>query len=241
MSAPLVVVPIAIEVTVLITTVTPMVFRNRFNSRPNLGISLWLLSFLTAFVSTLIALAVAIWSIFDTWHELETRSQPLWHTLLFSFAPWVVLGLAGVSMAYFVQKLDPVRDLNQKEASYRNLPSKRLADFECVEVREIDLPVLFAFTLGNRNSAVIFVSSEVFRVLSKSEIEALLWHEFAHAKYGHNAIKSLVKLIRQLGGLVLASKVLSSEVDRLCELAADNYALRKVSSEVLASARSTFN
>lgn len=241
MSAPLIVVPLAIELTILITTFAPLTFRNRFTNQPNLGISLWLLSFLAAFVSTLIALAVAIWSIFDTWHELESHSQPLWHTLLFSFAPWVVLGLAGISMAIFVQKLEPVREQSQMEASYRNLPSKGLADFQSVEVREIDLPVRLAFTVGNGKSGTIFLSSEVSRMLSKDELEALLWHELAHAKFRHNAIKSLVKIIRHLGGVVLASRVLASEVDRLCELAADNYARRRVSPEVLASARSSFN
>jgi len=78
-------------------------------------------------------------------------------------------------------------------------------------------------------------------MLSKDELEALLWHELAHAKFRHNAIKSLVKIIRHLGGVVLASRVLASEVDRLCELAADNYARRRVSPEVLVSARSSFN
>ena len=98
MTAPLIVVPFAIELTVLITTIAPLAFAGRFEQRPNLGIALWLTSFLLAFVSTLVALAISVWSVFDTWRELESHSQPLWHTVLFSFAPWIILGLAGISL-----------------------------------------------------------------------------------------------------------------------------------------------
>lgn len=202
---------------------------------------MWLSSFLLAFTSTLIAVGVSVWSIFDTWQALQWHTRPLWQTVLFSFAPWIVLGLAGISMALFVQKIEPISEFRQKDISFRNLPSKPLTNFQGCEVRVIDVPVRLAFTVGNGKSAIIFLSTDVSRELHNDQIDALLWHEFAHAKYWHNAIKSLVKLIRHLGGVVLASRVLSSEVDRLCEIAADNYALRKVSSEVLASARSTFN
>ena len=240
MNAPLIVVPFAIELTVLITTTAPLAFAGRFEQRPNLGISLWLTSFLFAFVSTLVALAISIWSVFDTWHELEFHSQPLWHTLFFSFAPWLLLGLAGISMALVAQKLDPMREFRKSDANLRVLPSTALMNFHGVEVRVIRLPIWLAFTRGVGRTATIYVSDLAVRALSAQELEATLWHERAHAVRWHNAIKAVVRLIRQLGGLMLASRVLSSEIDRLCELAADASASRRVGFKIVAEARSRF-
>lgn len=240
MNAPLIVVPFAIELTVLITTTAPLAFAGRFEQRPNLGISLWLTSFLLAFVSTLVALAISVWSVFDTWHELEFHSQPLWHTLFFSFAPWLLLGLAGISMALVAQKLDPMREFRKSDANLRVLPSSALMNFHGVEVRVIRLPIWLAFTRGVGRTATIYVSDLAVRALSAEELEATLWHERAHAVRWHNAIKAVVRLIRQLGGLMLASRILSSEIDRLCEKSADITALRHTSHDLLNNARSKF-
>lgn len=240
MTAPLIVVPFAIELTVLITTIAPLALAERFERRPNLGITLWLSSFLLAFVSALLALVISVWSVFDTWRELESHSQPLWHTLLFSVAPWIILGLAGISMALVAQKLDPIRELRRSDSHLRQLPSSALMNFHGIEVRVIKLPIWLAFTRGIGRKATIYVSDLAIRELSSEEFEATLWHERAHAMHWHNALKALVKLIRQLGGLMLASRVLSSEIDRLCEFAADVSAAKKCSKNQLALARSKF-
>lgn len=240
MTAPLIVVPFAIELTVLITTIAPLAFAGRFERRPNLGMTLWLTSFLLAFISTLVALAISVWSVFDTWRELEKHSQPLWHTIFFSFAPWLILGLAGISMALVAQKLDPIRELRRSDSYSRQLPSSALMNFHGVEVRVVNLPIWLAFTSGVGRTATIYVSDLAVRELSAEQFEAILWHERAHAVHWHNALKSLVRLIRLLGGLMLASHVLTREIDRLCELAADAPASRKLGSKLVAEARSRF-
>lgn len=240
MNAPLIVVPFAIELTVLITTTAPLALAGRFEQRPNLGISLWLTSFLLAFVSTLVALAISVWSVFDTWRELESHSQPFWHTILFSFAPWLILGLAGISMALVAQKLDSIREFRRSDAHLRELPSTTLMNFHGVEVRVIRLPIWLAFTRGVGRKATIYVSDLAVRKLSAEQFEATLWHERAHAVRWHNSIKSVVRLIRQLGGVMLASRVLSAEIDRLCELAADASASRMVGFKIVTEARSRF-
>lgn len=240
MNAPLIVVPFAVELTVLITTIAPTVLAGKFQVRPNLGIAIWLSCFLLAFLSTLTALLISVWSIFDTWNELEKGSQPLWHTVLFSFAPWLILGLAGISMALVAQKLDPIREARKSDALMRDLPSKPLLNFHGVDVRIIDVPAWIAFTVGIGRSAKIFVSRVACENLKPEELDALLWHERAHASHWHNSLKAVVKLIRLLGGLMLASRVLSHEIDLLCEYSADKSALKHCSKETLAVARSNF-
>jgi Zn-dependent protease with chaperone function len=239
-NAPLIVVPFAVELTVLITTIAPHTLAGRFRSRPYFGIALWLFSFLLAFVSTLIALAISIWSIFDTWHELENGNQPLWHTVVFSFAPWLILGLAGISMALVAQKLDPIREARKSDAMIRDLPSTPLLNFHGLEIRVIDVPLWIAFTRGVGRGAKIYISRVAHQNLKTEELEALLWHERTHATHWHNALKLVVSLIRQLGGLMLASRVLAFEIDLLCECAADKAALKRCSKEVLWRARSKF-
>jgi Zn-dependent protease with chaperone function len=238
--SPLVLVPIAIELTLVVTTIAPLTFKGRFSKFPSVGISLWLTSFLVAFVSTVIAIVVSVWSIFDTWQAMHNHVRPMWQTILFSFAPWIVLALGGISMALFVQKIEPVLELRQVDKPVNNLPSDFLLDFQGIEVRVIRVKVWFAFTEGSGKRSIIYVSSEVKQSLTEKEFEALLWHEYMHAKFHHNTVKAIVRLIRHLGGIVLASRILSLEIDRLCEQAADNFAIRRTSAEALSAARSNF-
>ena len=240
MNAPLIVVPFAIELTVLVTTIAPPALAGRFDRRPNLGIAIWLFGFLIAFLSTLMALVVAIWSVFDTWRELEANTQPLWHTVVFSLAPWLILGLAGISMAFVAQKLDPVFEARNSDVFSRDLPSVPLLNFHGLDVRIIEVSAWVAFTKGSGLRARTYVSRGVYEGLSSENFEALLWHERAHATHWHNAIKGVVSLIRHLGGIMLASRVLSAEIDRLCELAADVSAGSRVGRATVEQARAHF-
>lgn len=240
MGAPLVVVPFALELTVLVTTIAPAAFEGRFSKRPNFGIAAWLTSFLVAFISTAIALAISVWSVFDTWYALEYGTQPLWQTLVFSFAPWVLLGLVGISMAIVTQRFEPIRQFQKSDAMMRRLPSERIAYFRGIEVRSITLSSWFAFTIGKSTKSIIYVSNKVHTELSSKQFEALLCHEFGHVKLRHNSIKSLVAAIRQIGGPMLASRLLTSEIDRLCEISADHFALKSCDRNDLLSARANF-
>lgn len=240
MQAPLIVVPFAIELTVLITTIAPLALFGRFQTRPSLGLILWFGSFLLAAFSTLLALAIAIWSVFDTWQELSLGNQPLLHTVFFSLAPWLVLAMAGISMALLVQRIEPLLQSKTPMAFSKTLPSREFMDFQGVPVRTVDLPGWFAFTMGNGRSAVIYLSTEPVKALSADELSAVLWHELGHAKLFHNSYKSIARLISHLGGLMLASKVLVAEVDRLTEADADRYAQQHCDRALLGAVREMF-
>lgn len=240
MQAPLIVVPFAVELTILITTIAPLALFGRFSKRPNLGIAVWLSSFLVAFAATATALIIAVWSVFDTWRELESHSQPLWHTILFSVAPWIMLGLAGISMAFVAQKIEPIRESRKSMQVNPEIPSTFLRIFHGIQVRQIEVPAWIAFTQGNGRKSVIYVSSKLPQKLAPDELTALLWHERAHAMKFHNWVKAVASLIRTLGGVMLASKVLTAEIERLCELSADLSASHHCDADLLHSARSKF-
>jgi Zn-dependent protease with chaperone function len=105
-----------------------------------------------------------------------------------------------------------------------------------VEVLEIALPIAVAFT---RNRQIV-LSSLVREVLTEDQFEAVLWHELAHIRGNHNALKKLAGFVRTLSPRLAASKALVGEVNRLCEIAADNSAMRRCDEKTLVSARRIF-
>ena len=76
----------------------------------------------------------------------------------------------------------------------------------------------------------ILISQFAVDHLSKNELDAVLWHELGHVKFKHFALKKLARLIGALSSRLAASRAMVTEVERLCEIAADKYALKKVSS-----------
>jgi Zn-dependent protease with chaperone function len=113
-----------------------------------------------------------------------------------------------------------------------------LQTFESVPVEVFELNTVFAIALGRPRK--ILLSSGALAQLSEAELQAVLWHEYAHIAARHNGIKRLVKMVALLAGFLRASKVMSHEIDRLCEIAADQYALKRVDPSVLKSARKKF-
>lgn len=106
-------------------------------------------------------------------------------------------------------------------------------------MHKVSLNNYFAFTGKIGGMRAIYLSSPVFN-LPEDEFSAVLWHEYGHIQGRHHWFKSISHAIQFLGPMVLASKVLSSEVSRLCELDADIYAARHVDAGCLKSARSHF-
>ena len=241
MTAPLLLIPIALEWVILVTTLAPVLYPGKkfMRSHPRTALAIWFGTLLSAGIATLLALTTAIWSIYDTWVLLEANpagSQNWFTALLVSFAPWVLLALGGVSIALINLRIEPMIVAAKDTQPQLGLALKPVMNFMGAEVCEVQLPI--ALAMANRSQ--ILVSSALRQAAADEQLEAVLWHELAHLKQNHFALKALAAFVRLLSPWLAASKALVAEVHELCEIAADQAALKKVSEPTLTSAHSLF-
>ena len=223
-----------LEWTLLVTVAAPMFFAGRFRRFPTLGIYLWLASLLSSILATFGAFLLAGYSVFTTYQNLEAGDD-LGFVLVASFAPWVLLGLAGVLIAVGNQRLAPLFEVLPELGDLESLGGRYIMNYRRARIVELEIPGYFALTRKN----TIYLSMAVFELPSR-QLDAILRHEYGHIKLGHGRIKKVAYLIYQLLPWVVASRALKREVDVLCELAADKYALKKVYSKDLNEARKLF-
>ena len=241
MTAPLLLIPIALEWVILVTTLAPVLYPGKkfMRSHPRTALAIWFGTLLSAGIATLLALTTASWSIYDTWVLLEANpagSQNWFAALLVSFAPWVLLALGGVSIALINLRIEPMIVAAKDTQPQLGLALKPVMNFMGAEVCEVQLPI--ALAMANRSQ--ILVSSALRQAATDEQLEAVLWHELAHLKQNHFALKALAAFVRLLSPWLAASKALVAEVHELCEIAADQAALKKVSEPTLRSAHSLF-
>jgi Zn-dependent protease with chaperone function len=238
-NAPLLVIPLAIEWLIVVTTIAPIFLPNKFRNHPQLGIAVWLAAFLSAGIATITVLVISVWAYLDTWTALnndELGSQSWYSALLFSFAPWVALAVGGISLALINTRIEPLVATAKEIAPLLDLTKKPLMNFMGTKVSTVELPFAYALA-GNRG---ILISSFAKDHLSQNELDAVLWHELGHVKMKHFAIKRLSRFIRALSPNLAASRALVSEIELLCEISADKFALKKVNAPTLKLARSLF-
>ena len=242
MSAPILLIPIALEWVLLITTLAPVALVGRFNTRPRLGLAIWFGSLLSAGLATGLALVVAIWSYFDTFAALEASlfGVSVWFmALAVSFGPWLALLLGGVSLVLVQQRLEPLVQTARQIKPAVDHAKQPLLNFMGTPVFAIDLP--FAYAVAGRRE--IIVSSALQNVLNTDAFAAVLWHELGHVRGRHFGLKKLARLVRVLSPTLAASKALVLEVERLCEVVADDFAVRNLGNKnapALESARAIF-
>jgi Zn-dependent protease with chaperone function len=230
-------VPLALEWVVIASTIAPLWF-GLFTKRPRLGIASWFLLFLSSGIALLTAIVIAVWSIAYNFENLEKHSENLFLTIFYSIAPWVLLAMAGIALNLINLRVELVVQNFKRLMSVPVLPAKHLRTFQGVSVEVIEIDSVMAIALNRPKK--ILISRGALNELSDNELEAVLWHEYAHLAARHNALKSLAKMVALLAGFIRASKVMSYEIDRLCEVAADNYAMKRVDPVVLKSARAKF-
>jgi Zn-dependent protease with chaperone function len=235
----LVLVPLALEWVVIASTIAPL-WVGSFSQRPRLGIFAWLALFLSVALSTVVALGVSIWAVVDNFVNLEQHRMNLALTLVFSMAPWLLFSMAGIAINLMNIKLEPILLKFRALRSTPLLPSTSLRKFESASVEVLELPAMLAFSTS-QPSPRILISRGALHRLSQEQLDAVLWHEYAHLAGRHSAIKRLASLVETLVGYIRASKVMRFEIERLCELAADDFAANKVDRSVLASARALFD
>ena len=235
----LVLVPLALEWVIIATTVAPL-WLGFFSKRPRSGIAAWLTLFVSAIIATATAIFVAVWSVIDNFANLEQHRQNAFLTIVFSVLPWLLFAMAGIAINLINIKLEPIVIKFKHLFASPVLPGERISSFEGVPVESIDIDVFFALAIA-KPSKKILISRVAIEQLTKDELDAVLWHEYAHLKAHHNGLRRFVRTVGTLTGFVRASKVMSHEIDRLCEVAADQFAAKRVSPEVLRVARAKFN
>jgi beta-lactamase regulating signal transducer with metallopeptidase domain len=155
---------------------------------------------------------------------------------LVSFAPWVALAAGGITFALVNDRIEPLVANSKEIAPLIAMTKQPLMHFMGTRVYLVELPIAFALA-SNRD---ILISTFAKDHLSQDELAAVLWHELGHVKQKHFAIKRLARFIRVLSPKLAASRALLNEIDLLCEVSADNYALKKVTAPTLNLARSLF-
>jgi Zn-dependent protease with chaperone function len=237
---PLLLIPLAIEWVILVTTLAPIVLVGRFTNRANLGIAIWFATFLSAGFATLIAIGVAVWGYFQTVESLnysEFGSHTWWLEFLFSFAPWIALALGGVTLALVNQRLEPMLQTAKDVKPLLTLSKVPFLNFHGVSVSTVELPFAYALATGKE----ILLSRFVISHLSNTELDAVLWHEFYHVRRNHFWIKRLARLIRLLSPRLAASSALVSEVEKLIEISADAFAITNTDRQTVEMARKLFS
>ena len=223
------------EWVLLVTVSAPLFFAGRFTKTPNLGLWLWFLALGSAVVATALAFGFASYSIFETWLRLQ-ESEDLFFILVASIAPWLLLGFSGILIALANQRLGPLFEVAKRYAPVLEQVSREVSRYRRATVYELDVPGYLAITKDRD----IFLSKATFELPDK-QLEAILRHEYGHIKLGHEKLKQFAYLIYQLFPWFVASRALVSEVDRLVELSADKYALKRVYSKDLNQARALFS
>jgi Zn-dependent protease with chaperone function len=233
------VIPIALEWVILVTTLAPVLLVGRFSKYPKLGLALWFIALLSSGIGALLALSVAVASVFSTYAKLSSSplGSPDWQlALLLSFAPWLILAISGIALALINQRLEPLVSTAREVTPLLDAAMKPWMAFEGRQVLTVELPVYLAAAVRGR----ILISRVAAESLSENELEAVLWHELGHIRGRHNALRQLAALVRVLSPWLTATRALVHEVDRLIEIDADLYALRRVDSQLLRATRKKF-
>ncbi len=235
MSQFVILIPIAIEWILLTNSLSPLLI-GRFRNRPTLGLGIWFSLFVSVIVLAVSALAVATLGLFELRASLSVVHYPTFAALTIAIGPWVLFVLAGALLAVTNSQFEPVLRQRQKVKDYLLFPSRKFAIFQGIPVESVDLPVALAFAL-NWPRPRILVSPETVRRLSDSELQAVLWHEYAHLRLGHNQLKGFVAVVANLTRFAKASRIMRVEVNELIEAAADRYAIKRVGATLVHSAR----
>lgn len=188
----------------------------------------------------LLAFVTAGWGYFDTLNALRVHKfgDDAWMlALAVSFTPWLALAIGGVSLALINQRLEPLFERAKQIRPFIDLSKTPVRNFMDVQIYAVDLP--FAYALATNREILVSTFAQLH--LSADELEAVLWHELHHVKQKHFAIKRLARMIRELSPRLAASWVMVSEIERLIEIAADDFALKHTDRVTLNRARSLFN
>lgn len=226
---------VLIEYVLVVTTSAPLFLANRFRKSPNLGIGIWFGLFFSAMTAGVMALSITVYSVFSTWKSLG-QTQDLGFVLAASLAPWLLLAMAGILLALANNRLEPMFQKRSVIDLTASLAPREVMVFHKAKVFELEVPGFYALSKDYK----IFVSKAVFALPQKQQ-DAILWHEYGHLRLGHQNLKLITSFMLQLTTWFAVSRGFAYEVNKLCELSADKYALKRVYSRDLYEARKNFS
>lgn len=232
-------IPIAIEWVILVTTLTPVLLVGKFSRNPRLGLAIWFATLFSAGLATAVAIFQAVISVFQTYFLLINNplgSKSWLIALVSSFAPWLLLALAGISLALVNQRISPLLVEAAQQVPLLEAGFRRVTNFHGVEVLSADLPIFWAATIRGK----IVISTFAIANLSPAELDAVLWHELGHIRGRHNTLKGLAGLVQSLSPWFATSRALVAETARLAETDADLYAANHVSMQLVLETRERF-
>ena len=237
MLVPLTLLSLSLLWILIVSIIARTLFPNRFRNRPRLGLTVWFASLSSSIIAGalgLFGLGAAYFYSTESVSRL-TIGEPDWFiAFAWSFVPWVFLATFGVLLALVNVRIEmPVLKTKQIQQDIR-LARSELPNFQGVRVFSIRLPIHFAFATKDE----IVVSEHSVKNLTKTELEAVLWHELGHIKGKHHLLKSVSELVALLTRPMSISRVYRAEVESLCEEAADNFAKRHVGAQLVEKVRS---
>jgi Zn-dependent protease with chaperone function len=221
---------------VLITALAPQIYRGRFRRNPGFGLFAWFGTFTFGLVIAIGAIAVTVWSLIELLEE-SVRGKVVLAEVLSQIGLWLALGLGGMALALVNQRTENYFAIAKKEKPDLGMAGSPTGKFEGVPLFRIEVPVVLAFAAPIKPRSGIYISALALQIFSDEELEATLWHEWAHIKKNHFALKATGRFIAAVTPKLRASKLLQSETDELMELVADRIAISKVGKVALESAR----
>jgi Zn-dependent protease with chaperone function len=233
------IIPIAIEWVIMVTSAAPILLLGRFERIPRFGLRVWFAALLSSGLATVLAVGIAVASIFDTYLKLSAAhlgSSGWLATLGVSFAPWLILAISGIALAITNHRLEPILANAREVGPLLATAARPWRSFHGHQVKLIELPIFVAGVV----SGTILVSTAAERALTSEELDAVLWHEVGHLRGRHNQLKRLAGFVQTLSPWLVASQALVNEVHRLAELDADQFATKYVNPDLLKATRSKF-
>ena len=239
--------PLCVEWAILVTSLVPLVAWRIGNKHPNIAIFSLFAALLSAVVAVLLGLWIALASLGDLWMRLSaepaSRHDPsaVGLALLTAMAPWALLALAGITIALVNLRIEPA--ITSAKAIHPRMVSAltTTGDFEGVRLASVPTEAAISFTTRVEGHSTIVVSTGALARLTATELEAVHWHELGHIRLSHNALKLVAQALNQVTPRIAASRVFASRLEALCELAADNFAAKRISRELLGAARAKFD
>lgn len=239
MNAPVLYVPLAIEWVILITALMPRLLVGMFSGAPKFGLFLWFTYFISSVAASAVAIVVTIWALAE-YIELLWGPNSVELEMFNHLGLWALVAFSGIVIALLNLKTEPLiikASIARKELA---LASRVLGEFRGVPIREINFPAPLAFVAKVIGKTSILISDSAVKELTQEEIEAMYWHEIGHIRGRHNLVRAIAQSVALVTPILSASKLFSTETDRLTEIVADNYAKKHVEEEALARARGKF-